>query len=181
MKEDIQKYFADHVIIEQNLTADGKSGYYRIKNPAESAYWFRVTFAPGMFVMDGDIGELVVNKPLSWLSLSTLNSESYFLSKTAFTESLFDFDSEGAKEELESIKKETQDEKIIDACDEGIYYLNNNSPFYDYRASVNEFLNVASDAWEDTDYPSFKTPSSSTQFKIAALKKFVELLGLKDE
>jgi hypothetical protein len=41
---------------------------------------------------------------------------------------------------------------------------------------MNDFINVAADAWEDTDYPSFKIPSSSTKFKIEALKKFVELL-----
>lgn len=178
MKEDIKKYFVDHKIVTKSLSPDGNFGYYVIRQPSTSMHWFQVTFAPGVFAVTGDLGSMMVERSLSWLSLDTLNSTSYFLGKTAFSDKLFSFDKEAAVKELIQIKNEVIDEKIKEVCDDGLDFLRDEGPFYDYRSSLQEFLRITCDVWEDSDHPLFRMPSNSTEFIIEALRRF---LALRDE
>ncbi len=79
MKETIEEIlvqmdekFERHKLLKGSCTEDGKAGYYILRDPDSSSYWFQVGFLPGRIItISGDIAPfLIAGKDLAWL-LST--------------------------------------------------------------------------------------------------------------
>jgi hypothetical protein len=167
-------YFNHHEILEQSISSDGKTGYYLVGQKGTSTHSFQITFSPGMFSFTGDIGELLVLRSLSWLSKSTIKSTSYFLSKTAFTEYLLEFDIDHALEYLRELSEEKQ---------EDLSYISTEFEEYShltYREARTRFIDDVLEFDQDCWDRNFSRPKYSTLVILEALQKFCELRGIND-
>jgi hypothetical protein len=165
------KYFEDHEILEHSTSSDGKTGYYVIGKKDTSIYSFQITYSSGMFALTGDIGELLVLRSLNWLSKETIQSTQYFLSKTAFAESLLEFDCDHAQEYLRELSEEKQ---------EDLSYISAEFEEYSqlaYREARNRFIEDILEFDQDCWDHNFSRPKYSTLLKLEALQKFCELRG----
>lgn len=168
------KYFDSHEILEQSISSDGKAGHYVIGKKGTSVYSFQITFSPGMFALTGDIGELLVCRSLSWLSKETIQSTQYFLSNTAFTENLLEFDCDHAQEYLKQLSEEKQEDLSHISMEFEEYSQ------LSYREARNRFIDEVLEFDQDCWDYNFSRPKYSTLIKLEALQKFCALRGTHD-
>jgi hypothetical protein len=66
-----------HELIESERGA--LTGYFKVRHPEESFYWFQVSYAPGVVTLSGDVGCLMFyHRNLQWL-LESIDSPHYLM------------------------------------------------------------------------------------------------------
>jgi hypothetical protein len=177
------KEFENHIVATKFVSPDNKCGYFIVRNQEDSNLWFQITFAPGVFMLSGDIGEMVFNKPLGWLSESVINSTDYLLEKLSQdmkNPKRFSV-SEAAdylEDELEALKHELNEPEAkekIEAIEDAKFVLwdaEDNPPEVTYH----NFIEATLPLWEGNDVPVLEKLTDKTKLRIAALRKFCQLV-----
>lgn len=174
--------FKSHVLHKAVHSDDGKVGYYVVKNPVTSVFWFQVTYSPGIFVLSGDCYEMIVKKPLTWLTKSTINSTSYFMEKVVNREQYMQFSMSKANDFIEEIEKEgyTTDARKVALEDLKDCLENISGDLLHPKVAEYRFLSDAAFFIEDRDYPDVLEPTDQFKFQMKALTKFCELIGVEE-
>lgn len=171
-------FFKSHEIDSYFTNEDYNVGYYVVKNPTTSVYWFQITYSPGMFTLSGDCYELMVNKPIGWLSKETIKSTDYFLEKVVNREQYLQFSMKKANDFIEEIEKEgyTTNARKIALDDLRDCLENISGDLLHPKVAEYQFLEAASFFIEDRDYPDLLEPTDRFKFQMQALTRFCELL-----
>jgi hypothetical protein len=65
---EMEESFQGHVLTDKEVTPNSLAGYYCLRNPKSSHYWFQLAFAPGVITISGDCSEImIVGKSVKWL------------------------------------------------------------------------------------------------------------------
>jgi len=174
--------FENHLINRHVTSEDGKVGYYFIKNPERSAYWFQITYSPGIFVLSGDCYELMVKKPLTWLTKGTIKSTDYFLEKVVNREQYLQFSMKKANDFIEDIEKAgytTNARKMaLDDLKDCLECISGD--LLHPKVAEYQFLEAANFFIEDRDYPDVLEVTDMFKLQMQALTKFCELIGVQE-
>lgn len=168
MKEliNFKKYFNDHILKIDSESETIKSFYCRRKN--NSAYWFRVIFAPNHITIYGDIGNLAFHvsdyDSLKWLLSTDKKHIQYLMSKvpSEFRSAVYEFSKEKAIEELNELelelKKEISEEKEADKdmnfYDDKSFYEKENKVINKCEDKINK-IHVLKEDLEDINEEEF--------------------------
>lgn len=181
---DYDKEFENHVVSSKFVSKENNCGFFVIENPNDCNFWFKITFSPGIFMLSGDIGEMVFKKPIGWLQDSSLNSTSYLLEKLSEDiKSPYEFSvkkvEEFLEDEVRSLINETEDVHLKEDLEDAIIDTKNAlSEAEDKPPEVNmyEFYNASRPLWDGCDPPNVETVRHKVWLQIAALRKFHQLV-----
>lgn len=142
MKRETEEEYHERAMrdFDGHVASVGPGRSWRFKRPASSAYYFRITWAPGVLVCSGDIGELVVRHYSfddPWSAAAWVNGAGfdYFMEKTTEKK---EFDQEAtARSIIETAYRQMRDE--------GFYYEGKYEPSALMKAIV-EFNSCLDDA-----------------------------------
>ncbi len=159
-----ERAFASHVIAESEESANCQR--WLCESPKGSEYWFAVTAAPGLLVVNGDVGTLVLERPntnmIGW-ARGAISSIDYFASKAPQELTVCEYDPKVAKEWLNDFFREVDagnydielaegdQEAMLDITDE----VNTSGEFFMRVRGVND------DIFPDSDYPDLENFTTS--------------------
>ncbi|KAB8035801.1 hypothetical protein GCL60_16360 [Silvanigrella paludirubra] len=152
-----KEYFNEHILKIDTENEIIKSFFCARKN--NSAYWFRVIFAPYHITIYGDIGNLAFHvsdyDSLKWLLSTDKKHIQYLMSKvpSEFKSAVFEFSHEKAlsflDEQENDLKKSIQDKKEsdedMDFYDDNSFFVKENIVIKECEDKINKILSLKDD------------------------------------
>ncbi len=160
---DIKKYFNNHILKIESENEIIRSFF--CAREKDSAYWFRVIFAPNYITIYGDIGNLAFHlsdyDSLKWLLSTDKKHIQYLMSKVPieFRSAVFEFSKEKAMEKMNELeldlKNEITEEKEadenMDFYDDKSFFEKKNDVIIECEGKINKILALKEDLPEITE------------------------------
>lgn len=165
-KEDAERDFADHLLVEE------APGRWRCNRPGTMIYGFWVLVAPFHIIVIGDIGDLILRcsdrNSLAWLRIS-VDSHDYVLGKAQWEDK--EFRPEQACAHLAELRasEDERDHALADAIDE------------DWDGETGASWDEACHKhWHGFDFPRCRDHSWRRYYLVEALRWFVRAYNAHD-
>ncbi len=152
-----KEYFNEHILKIDSENEIIKSFFCARKN--NSAYWFRVIFAPYHITIYGDIGNLAFHvsdyDSLKWLLSTDKKHIQYLMSKvpSEFKSAVFEFSHEKAMEKLNELEldlknkitEEKEADEDMDFYDDNSFFVKENIVIKECEDKINKILAIKED------------------------------------